>query len=94
MDSLENLPVDENVQTSPAEMKALNRYFGNKKTNKKVWSEVKEVVIATVLFLVLSTPYFDTLLDYLPHTESPMVKLGLKGLIYATLLYVSFIMLG
>jgi hypothetical protein len=93
MDSLDNLPLDESHSATPAEMQILSKYFGNKKQNKKVWTEVKEVVLATVLFMLLSNEYFDKLLVQLPHTDSMIVRLGLKALIYAVALYVSIIML-
>jgi len=91
MDSLNNLPTDTS-ETTIAEQKILQKYFGNNKTNKKVWSECKGVIFATILFVLLSTTFFDSCLDYLPNTQNLFVKLGLKILIFATSLYVILIM--
>ncbi len=93
MDELDNLPVDKSKQMSPAETDILKRYFGDNKTNKKLLGELKEVIIATVLFMVMTTSFFDKCLEYLPYTGSPLIKMGLKALTYATLLYVAIIML-
>ncbi len=92
MDNLDNLPLDASKQASPSELKVLQKYFGNKTQNTKLWNELKGVVIATALFIILSTNFFDKCLDYLPNTDSPMIKLGLKVLIYAPTLYVVIIM--
>ncbi len=94
MDSLDDLPIDGTTSASPAEMNVLKKYFGNKKQNSKLWAELKLVLFATVLFMVLSTTFFDRCLDNLPYVENPLMKLGLRALIYATALYVIMIMIG
>ncbi len=95
MDNLDDLPIDETKQTSQNELQLLKKYFGNdKQQSGKLFGELKEVFIATVLFALLSTDFFDRCLDYLPYTGSPFVKYGLKLLIFATILYVAIIMLN
>ena len=93
MDPLDDLPV-KNEAPSSKEMQLLSQYFGTPKKASKWWAELKNVAIATVLFLLLSNSYFDKLLEYIPYTESIYARLALKGLIFAVLFYVALIMLG
>lgn len=96
MDNLDDLPIDHKRNTSEEEVKVLHKYLTptNSKSSSKGWVyELKIVAIATALFLLMTTEFFDKCLNFLPYTEeSPGIKLGMKGLIYAVSLYILMIM--
>lgn len=93
MDSLDTLPIDNSKDITPQELLIIQRYCGTVK-NSKFWEELKEISIATIFFIVLSTNYFENVLDLLPNSDSTIFRLGMKALIYATLLYVAIVMLA
>lgn len=94
MDELDSLPIDNKKKASVSEMKILKKYFGDQKKSKRVWEEVKEVLVATILFVLMSTNFFEKCLDYVPHTDSSIMRLVVKAIIYAVLLYLIIIMIN
>ena len=95
MDYLDNLPIDNSRRISSVEEDVINKFFP-KITNKEnsKWSEIKIVSSATLLFLILSTSYFDSFVEILPHSGSQIFKYALKAIIFFSLLYVLIIMLN
>ena len=92
MDRLEDLPIDKSKKATSEEMNIMNKYFKSVGgTRSKFWQEFKFVIIATILFFIIGSTYFDSFLDYLPNTESLLVKTGLKLLIFATVLFAAII---
>lgn len=96
MDKLDDLPIDDSYKSTPAEVQVLKKYFSSAAKNipSRTWEELKCIIVATILFLGLSTSFFDTCIGWLPYTDHIAVKIGLKALIFATLLYVGIVMLS
>lgn len=93
MDALDDLPIDNTPATSN-EMRLLKKYLGTSTKNKKFFHEFKLILIATFLFAILSTSYFDTMLEYFPYStnNSNFAKLGLKLFIFALFFYILIIL--
>lgn len=94
MDALDSIPVDESKKPSEKEMQLVNKYFStssNSTSSKSTVSELKIVLIATLLFVALSNIYFDKLLDFLPYTDNVFIRIALKALIFAVLMYVAVV---
>jgi hypothetical protein len=99
MDDINTLPIDNSRRLSSTESDILDKYFqpnsvaqGN--APSRSYSEFKTVAIASVLFMILSTPYFDKLVEMLPHTGSPLFKYIIKAIIFFALMYIALIMLN
>lgn len=93
MDSLDSLPVDKTRPLSRDEQEILQTYFAQSPSSRKT-SEFKIILCASIVYLILSTSYFDTLVEMLPHTGSPLIKYIIKALIFFTVVYIVTIMLG
>ena len=95
MDYLDSLPIDNSRRLSAIEEEVMNQFFSKKPTEKSSkWSEIKIVGSATLLYLILSTGYFDSFVEMLPHSGSPLFKYALKAIIFFSILYVIIIMLN
>ena len=93
MDLIENLPVNEDaVETAPAELKVLQKYFENVEEGTRQYSDVKIAAMATLVYLLVSNPYFDKLLSILPHMMSPIIRWGAKAVIFFILIISTFYM--
>lgn len=92
MDLLDSLPITNNRQGSYEEKSALDKYFKAPPKAKTGWQEAKIILACTIMFLILSTSYFDTFLEYLPNTSSWLIKYGLKSLIFFVASYILVIM--
>jgi hypothetical protein len=89
MDSIDDLPMNEN-NVSPGEATVLQNYFkgqGGKKSSRCL-AEFKEIVLATLLFTLLSNNYVDKIIDQLPNSENIFVRYGVKALLFFCLLYI------
>ena len=93
MDSIDSLPIKNN-KPSPEELNVLDKYFKEPVNKKSSWAEIKSILIAGILYLILSHPFFDKLIEYFPNTGSWMVKYFLKFLIFVVILYISVVFLG
>ena len=89
MDSLDNLPIDKTKRISEEEADVLRKYNKprSNESSKSMLGELKVILLATVLFLLMSTEFFDKRVNFLPYTDSIYVKIGMKGLIYAMVLF-------
>ena len=88
-DNIANLPVDEG-QVSPQEAHLVNTFFKeNHSKLKSIYTELKETLVAGILFAILSLPPIDGLIQtFVPITEkSPYLLLGIKAFLFMILLY-------
>lgn len=87
-----DLPFD-GSESTPRELSILQNYFTSQSSTSGGASEfgVKEAVYATLLFVVMANPAIDYLLDFVPHTGSPLIKAGIKAVIYFVLMYLIFL---
>jgi hypothetical protein len=94
MDLLNDLPINKHHKVTEEETSIMKKYFGGNldKINSKSWDEIRIIVIATILFMVMRTEYFDNLVAMLPNSDSTIMNYGLKMLIYATFLYICVIL--
>jgi hypothetical protein len=88
-DNIANLPVDEG-QVSPQEVHLVNTFFKeNQSKLQSIYSELKETIVAGVLFAIISLPPINGLIQtFVPITEkSPYLLLGIKALLFMIVLY-------
>lgn len=91
MDSLTNLPVDENDNTSPQEQVILSRYFGDEKETSTSSSSMnwKLVGYTSLLFVLLANPWIDKLFEMIPYCGSTSYGVfGIKVLLFLFLLII------
>ena len=91
MDDIDTFPVDDENPSAPQELAILQKYFTQQSTGEKSDFGVKEAVYATLLFILMANPAIDLCLDYVPHTGSPLIKIGIKAIIYFIFVYLIFI---
>jgi len=96
MDSLENLPIDRSRNTSEEEMVTLKKYSKPKSKSsggeRSTWNELKVILLSTILFLLMSTEFFDKFISFIPYTDTQYIKIGIKGLVFAVALFAVFVM--
>nr|WQM87239.1 hypothetical protein [Marseillevirus cajuinensis] len=90
MDYIEDLPIDQE-EASPVEMATAQKYLNpvqSKKQKSKVtmkqtsWKDIiKWAVAVTLVFLLVSNPWFDKVLGFIP-TESPIILFAVKAGIF------------
>ena len=67
MDSLDDLPIDENVELSDKNTEILKRYFGDDIENESILSyKIKILIFSIVTFLILSNPIVKGVIRYTP----------------------------
>lgn len=95
MDKLDDLPMDNAHKSTPAELEALKKYFGAAKhIPSRTWEEIKCIAIATILFLAMSTSMFERLLDWIPYMDHTAARIGMRALIFASILYIGIVLLS
>lgn len=87
-DEIDKLPQNDNSQIDNEQLRLLQTYFKNTNPTKLYYS-VREIIIATILFIILSSSIFDCCLDYLPYMGSWLTKTIFKGMLFFTLFYLS-----
>ena len=92
MDSLDDLPIDENVNLQNKDAEILKRYFGDSDSdndNEPILSyKIKILIFAIITFLILSNPIIKRIIRYMPFIGGGEIKYT----IVSTMLF-SFIML-
>jgi hypothetical protein len=88
-DSIESLPTDKNA-LSHSEMQIMDTLFQKKALFDTILNATKEVLIAGILFIILSLPQVDEQIKkFVPSTNtSPYILLGVKCLIFMVLFFV------
>lgn len=94
MDDINNLPTNDSTNSTPQELEILQRYFQNKPEGKKIYYEVKEVLFATLIFLLIANPLFDKLMDYVPHMGSPLIKWCAKVVLFFVFFYITVLIIN
>lgn len=61
-DKIDNLPVDDSALTTNSDIEMIGSLFQNKEQMNRLTNEFKEPIIGAILFAVLSSKYFDTLI--------------------------------
>lgn len=95
---LEDLPDDSDdeggeQQIDSKELSLLNNILNVNKKAPKEYATLKYVLYATALFLVLSLPFFDRLVELaLPMAHSWLILLGLKTIVFFIVFYIIFYM--
>lgn len=94
MDSIDSLDLDDNGKLTATELDVMRRYFDDKTV--QVAGAVKEynvqhALYLTILFILLSNPLTDGLLEYLPGCAVGYVKYAVKVLIFMLFAYIILI---
>ena len=91
---LEDLPEDSDTEDIDSkELEVLNSILNVKKKNPEEYNKLKYVLFATVLFLLLSLPFTDRILELaLPMANSWLILVGLKSIIFFIAYYIVFYM--
>lgn len=92
MDEIHKLPTDDKYKNTPQELKIISQYFEKPETGSKVLMEVRDVLIAAFIFLILANPITEWFLDYVPHMGSPLIRTVAKAIFFAMILYVVLLM--
>lgn len=93
MDSVDSLKINKSSKPTEEEKYLIDKYFKNSITNpESPVSEFKIILISTLLFLLMSTSYFDQFINMIPRTDNFIFRVIIKILIYIALLYIIIIM--
>jgi len=91
---LQDLPEDSNddeEDIDSKELAILNSILNVKKKNPEEYNNLKYVMFATFIFLVMSLPFTDRILELaLPMANSWLILVGLKSIIFFIIYYIIF----
>ena len=90
---LADLPDDSDDDIDSKELAVLNSILNVKKTSPEEYNSLKYVMIATCIFMVLSLPFTDRILELaLPMANSWLILVGLKTVVFFIAFYIAFYM--
>ena len=90
---LQDLPDDSSEEIDSKELSVLNGILNMKKKSPKEYDTLKFVMYATAIFLVLSLPFVDRIVELaLPITSSWLIMLGVKTVVFFIIYYIIFYM--
>jgi len=92
---LEDLPDDSDSEEEidSKELAVLNSILNVKKKNPEEYNNLKYVMFATFIFLLLSLPFTDRILELaLPIANSWLILVGLKTVLFFIIYYIVFYM--
>nr|QBK87500.1 MAG: uncharacterized protein LCMAC201_04100 [Marseillevirus LCMAC201] len=88
---LADLPDDSDDEIDSTELAALNSILNIKKKSPEEYNSLKYVMYATAIFLMLSLPFTDRILELaLPMANSWLILVGLKTIIFFIVYYIVF----
>lgn len=89
-DKLKDLPTDEEGNASPKEAQILNTLFKKKEeVGSEMYSEFKEVAVASLIFAILSLPFVGGLIQSVcPSAGNMFVLLIVKTIVFFILYYI------
>jgi len=89
-DEINRLPVDESVVTHNEASIIETLFKDNKKTVKSVFQEMKESVVAGILFIILNLPPVDRLISLIIPSvgNSFYILLVIKAILFIIILYI------
>jgi hypothetical protein len=91
-DEISNLPVDKTAINTPQELKVLSYYFQNTESRRQLMDEIKDIAIASIVFLLIANPLTDYIFEFIPHMDSPLIRTLAKTIIFAIFLYMATLM--
>lgn len=99
-DDINNLPTD-NSQLSFKEKKMFDALYPSENVeffqnvaqavpvhSGKVWYAFKDIIVASILFMVLSLPFVDSFITKIFKSENFYYKLAIKSIIFALLFFI------
>ena len=90
---LADLPEESDDEIDSKELAVLNSILNVKKQSPEEYNSLKYVMFATGIFLVLSLPFTDRILELaLPMANSWLILVGLKTVVFFIVYYVVFYM--
>ncbi len=90
---LADIPDDSDADIDSSELAVLNSILNVKKHSPEEYNSLKYVMFATALFLVMSLPFTDRVLELaLPMANSWLILVGLKTIIFFVAYYIIFYM--
>ena len=85
-DLIRNLP-NETTPVGADDKRIVDAMLGNTSTSSKIFNELKDALIGAGLFIGLSLPQLDTLLDKIMTYKSPYVYIVAKACVFIVLFY-------
>ena len=87
-DLLRNLPTD-NSNPNEKELYYINNIFEKEQSNiRKIMMEFKDIVMISLLFLLVSIPYIDSIIKKVyPRAENRSIMLVVKSVLFGLLYY-------
>lgn len=90
---LADLPDDSDDEIDSKELAVLNSILNVNKKSPDEYNSLKYVMFATGIFLILSLPFTDRILELaLPMANSWLILVGLKTIIFFIVYYIVFYM--
>lgn len=90
-DNIYNLKQD-NVPPSPEELKVIGTLFGNSVPAKKSSNTGKVVLVATIVFFLLSLPFIDRILSSVHSScEKTLVRTFVKSIIFMIIFFILYL---
>ena len=86
-DRIDNLPTDDTTQSSKSDIEMMSTLFKNKEQVSKVTNELKDTIIAAVLFTILSIKCVDKIIKS-TGIQSDIYVFGIKLVIFMFLFYI------
>lgn len=88
---LDDLPDDSDSDIDSKELSVLNSILNVKQKSPKEYNTLKYVMFATGIFMLLSLPFTDRILELaLPMAQSWLILVGLKTVIFFIVFYIVF----
>jgi hypothetical protein len=88
---LQDLSDDSDAEIDSEELAVLNSILSVKKNSPQEYNTLKYVMYATGIFMVMSLPFIDRILELaMPMANSWLILLGLKTVIFFIFFYIVF----
>jgi ABC-type uncharacterized transport system YnjBCD permease subunit len=90
---LDDLPSDSDIEVDSKELALLNNILNVSEKSPQEYNTLKFVMYASALFLLLSLPFTDRLLELaIPMTQSWLFLVACKTIVFFVLYYIIFYM--
>jgi len=96
MDRIQTLPIDKNLKMNKKEEEIFNSYISIPHTSticNSTWLELKIVIAAVFVFLLLCNNYTNGLILKFPKMNEPLYNLAFKALLFFGLFYMFIIII-
>jgi len=89
MPDIQVMPNMRDARDLPKNVKAIETFIENVPIeSRRLWRSFREIIIATILFVILQFPAIDTLVTRFVKTESFYYKLAVKSAIFAIVFFI------